>query len=105
MIHILKIFFFLTISCFLVSCASYHSSFSCPDAKGGKCLSIDIIDHLIDSGEIERLVGINDKSCKGKRCDRKNKSFHGKRSESLPTLRNKDEQSIFFPQNSNDRAS
>lgn len=37
----------------LSGCATYKSSFSCSDAKGAYCVSMDRVDQMIDSGEIE----------------------------------------------------
>ena len=39
----------------LTSCATYKSSFNCGDAKGAYCASMDSVDQMIKSGEIERF--------------------------------------------------
>jgi hypothetical protein len=47
---------FTTITCLLFTisgCATYKSSFNCGDAKGTYCASMDHVDQMIDSGEIE----------------------------------------------------
>ncbi len=56
----------MTFSMNLVGCQTYNSSFACPDAKGAKCVSMDQVDMMIDSGEIERFSGVN--KCVGKEC-------------------------------------
>jgi len=56
----------------LSSCSSYKSSFSCGDAAGVHCTSMDCVDRLISSGEIEqyhnkaRLKGAHKKWKKSK---------------------------------------
>jgi hypothetical protein len=51
----------------LTSCATYSSSFSCGDARGANCTSMDKVDAMIDSGEIERFdEGKN--ACRGRKC-------------------------------------
>ena len=37
----------------LSGCATYKSSFNCGDAKGAYCASMDHVDQMINSGEIE----------------------------------------------------
>jgi hypothetical protein len=39
----------------LASCATYKSSFNCGDSKGVYCASMDRVDQMINSGEIERF--------------------------------------------------
>lgn len=39
----------------LTACATYKSSFNCGDAKGVYCTSMDNVDQMIKSGEIERF--------------------------------------------------
>ena len=39
----------------LSGCATYKSSFNCGDAKGAYCASMDHVDQMINSGEIERF--------------------------------------------------
>lgn len=51
----------------LTSCATYNSSFACGDAKGAKCISMDNVGRMIDSGEIERFNEYRTK-CKGRQC-------------------------------------
>lgn len=46
-------------------CNAYRSSFSCGDAKGAECLSMDRVDRMISSGEIERF---NEAYCQGGKC-------------------------------------
>ena len=50
-------------------CAVYNSSFSCGDAKGANCLSMDRVDKMIASGEIERF-NESLKECKGPKCSK-----------------------------------
>ena len=39
----------------LSGCATYKSSFNCGDAKGAYCASMDMVDQMINSGEIENF--------------------------------------------------
>lgn len=39
----------------LSGCATYKSSFNCGDARGAYCASMDHVDEMINSGEIERF--------------------------------------------------
>lgn len=39
----------------LTACATYKSSFNCGDSKGAYCASMDRVDQMINSGEIERF--------------------------------------------------
>ena len=39
----------------LSGCSTYKSSFNCGDAKGAYCASMDRVDRMINSGEIERF--------------------------------------------------
>ena len=39
----------------LSGCATYKSSFNCGDAKGAYCASMDHVDQMINSGEIENF--------------------------------------------------
>jgi len=41
----------------LTNCAGYGSSFTCPDAKGLMCGSVDSVDQMIDSGQIIEVEG------------------------------------------------
>jgi hypothetical protein len=43
------------LSVIVSSCATYKSSFGCSDASGAYCASMDRVDQMIDSGEIERF--------------------------------------------------
>lgn len=51
----------------LTSCATYSSSFSCGDARGANCTSMDKVDAMIASGEIERF-NEEKKTCRGRKC-------------------------------------
>ena len=55
----------MTISLLLTlsGCATYKSSFNCGDAKGAYCASMDRVDRMINSGEIERF---NERQTTGK---------------------------------------
>jgi hypothetical protein len=97
-----KILFCVVLQGSLVSCSSYTSSFSCPDAKGGRCLAMDKIDHLINSGEIEKITGV-DNSCKGKKCSSKGKSKFLNREKQLPALKETTSTSVYFPEESGER--
>ena len=39
----------------LSGCATYKSSFNCGDARGAYCASMDHVDQMINSGEIENF--------------------------------------------------
>lgn len=39
----------------LSGCSTYSNQFSCSDAKGAYCLSMEKVDRLIASGEIDRF--------------------------------------------------
>lgn len=39
----------------ITACATYKSSFNCGDSKGVYCASMDRVDQMINSGEIERF--------------------------------------------------
>lgn len=43
----------------LSACASYNSSFSCGDARGARCRSMDMVDLMISNGEIIRYTEKN----------------------------------------------
>jgi len=51
----------------LTSCATYNSGFSCGDARGVSCTSMEKVDQLISSGEIETFV-TKKKNCRGRAC-------------------------------------
>lgn len=53
----------------LSGCSTYRSGFSCGEAKGANCLSMDKVDGLISSVEIERFNDSRNLSkCKGSKC-------------------------------------
>ncbi|MCP3848686.1 MAG: hypothetical protein GY694_00405 [Gammaproteobacteria bacterium] len=52
----------------LTSCAVYKSEFSCPDAKGADCTSVERVYQMIESGEIAEYTESKEKKCKGKNC-------------------------------------
>lgn len=39
----------------LTACSTYKTSFNCGDAQGAYCRSMDHVDQMINSGEIERF--------------------------------------------------
>ena len=51
----------------LTSCATYNSSFSCGDARGANCMSMDRVDRMIANGEIENF-NEKKKNCRGRKC-------------------------------------
>ena len=51
----------------LTSCAAYNSGFSCGDARGVACISMERVDQLISSGEIETYTRAK-KKCRGRAC-------------------------------------
>ncbi|MGC0372188.1 MAG: hypothetical protein DGJ47_000895 [Rickettsiaceae bacterium] len=50
----IKIYILVLCSLSITSCAIYKSSFNCGDAEGARCISMDKVDSMIDSGEIEK---------------------------------------------------
>lgn len=52
----------------LTSCATYKSEFSCGDAKGASCRSMDNVGLMIKSGEIDRFTDASRKKCRGRKC-------------------------------------
>jgi len=64
LLHLIAV---LSLSLSVSGCAVYNSSFSCGDAKGANCLSMDRVDRMIASGEIERF-NESLKECKGSKC-------------------------------------
>ena len=53
-----RIIAFITTSVLVLAlsgCATYKSSFNCGDAKGAYCASMDHVDQMINSGEIENF--------------------------------------------------
>jgi hypothetical protein len=50
----------------LSACATYKSSFNCGDARGAYCASMDAVDQMINSGEIERFNELRQKDKKYK---------------------------------------
>lgn len=63
---ILNLVIILTLPILLSSCAVYSSGFTCPDARGAKCVMLSEVDHMVDSGEIETVYA--EKKCKGGKC-------------------------------------
>ena len=55
----------------LTSCATYNSNFACGDARGANCTSMDKVDRMISSGEIERF-NESRKKCRGRNCKSSN---------------------------------
>jgi hypothetical protein len=55
---------------FLTSCTTYKSGFACDSAKGMACTSMDKVDRMIASGEIDRFNEPR-KKCRGRGCKRK----------------------------------
>ena len=51
----------------LAGCSTYSSSFACGDARGANCMSMDRVDRMIASGEIENLHS-KKKNCRGRKC-------------------------------------
>lgn len=94
-----KLLLCLILQSSLVSCGGYNSSFSCPDAKGGRCLAMDKIDHLINSGEIEKITGA-DNACVGKKCSSNGKSKFLSKQKQLPTPRDTNSANIYYPEES-----
>ncbi len=56
----------------LTSCATYNSSFSCGDARGANCMSMDRVDRMIANGEIETFTD-KKKNCRGRKCNESQK--------------------------------
>ena len=52
---------------FLSGCSTYSSSFTCGDARGANCMSMDRVDRMIASGEIEN-INSQKKNCRGRKC-------------------------------------
>jgi len=65
----LNLIVLLILSLSVSGCAVYNSSFSCGDAKGANCMSMDRVDRMIASGEIERF-NESLKECKGRKCNK-----------------------------------
>ena len=57
----------LLISIVLSGCSTYSSSFSCGDARGANCMSMDRVDRMIANGEIENFTD-KKKNCRGRKC-------------------------------------
>ena len=60
MMYLKKIVKYKAVSLLLTSivlsgCSTYSSSFSCGDARGANCMSMDRVDRMIANGEIENL--------------------------------------------------
>ena len=58
----------LLTSIFLSGCSTYSSSFSCGDARGANCMSMDRVDRMIANGEIENFTDKKKKNCRGRKC-------------------------------------
>lgn len=52
---IIRIIITSILSLALSGCGTYRSSFNCGDSKGAYCASMDRVDQMISSGEIERF--------------------------------------------------
>jgi len=57
----------LLTSIFLSGCSTYSSSFSCGDARGANCMSMDKVYRMIANGEIENFTD-KKKNCRGRKC-------------------------------------
>ena len=57
----------LITSIVLAGCSTYSSSFSCGDARGADCMSMDRVDRMIANGEIENF-NEKKKNCRGRKC-------------------------------------
>ncbi len=57
----------LLTSIVLTGCSTYSSSFSCGDARGANCMSMDRVDRMIANGEIENF-NEKKKNCRGRKC-------------------------------------
>ena len=57
----------LITSIVLAGCSTYSSSFSCGDARGANCMSMDRVDRMIANGEIENF-NEKKKNCRGRKC-------------------------------------
>ena len=63
-----KQIFAVFLACSILSgCSTYSNSFACGDAKGAACVSMDRVDRMIASGEIERFNELR-KKCRGRKC-------------------------------------
>lgn len=51
----------------LSGCSTYRSSFSCGDARGASCMSMERVGLMIESGEIEEYTAAK-RRCRGRRC-------------------------------------
>jgi hypothetical protein len=72
MMYLKKIVKYKAVSLLLTSivlsgCSTYSSSFSCGDAGGANCMSMDRVDRMIANGEIENLHS-KKKNCRGRKC-------------------------------------
>ncbi|MCF8494369.1 MAG: hypothetical protein K9G65_03145 [Rickettsiaceae bacterium] len=72
MMYLKKIVKYKAVSLLLTSivlsgCSTYSSSFSCGDARGANCMSMDRVDRMIANGEIENLHS-KKKNCRGRKC-------------------------------------
>ena len=80
----MKIFTMLLSIVILSSCASYKTSFSCGDAEGASCISMDRVDLMIQNGEIERF---NEQTLKDKEKPSKKEIRQNNQDAPLPILR------------------
>ena len=63
----------LLTSIVLSGCSTYSSSFSCGDARGANCMSMDRVDRMIANGEIENFTD-KKKNCRGRKCKESQKN-------------------------------
>ena len=67
----------------LSACATYKSSFNCGDSKGAYCTSMDAVDQMINSGEIERFNELRQKEKKYKPLKNSNVQVPDAKTESI----------------------
>jgi len=67
-IFIIRMFVFLSGFISLNGCSTYSNSFACGDARGAACISMDRVDRMIASGEIERFNEARSKCRRGRKC-------------------------------------
>lgn len=53
--RIYKIFIFMLVIPILSSCSTYSANFTCGDASGASCYTMDSVDKMITTGEIEQF--------------------------------------------------
>lgn len=76
----------LLVCSILSSCSTYSNSFACGDARGAACISMDKVDRMIASGEIERFNKARRK-CRGRKCK-------GNPEESIAVMQSSAERSV-----------